>query len=319
MNIFFNAVANSKSMELLTEQELGFLCDATNIETMLKILGSHNLLQGLNIQTYNDLISVVELDEKNFLDFVKQNVVDKKITAFFCLNNDYYNIQCAFTKIRLQKMNLSYKPEGLYKIADIEKAIENKNYGIFSNEQKFCLETLDKTEKLTGFVLDTAFKKAKYLEFRRLSACNKDLSIIAQTYIDGLNLKNALRFKDKNLMEVLFLEGGKVTKKELENLMQKDYNKILNDTKFDDNALMIKFICTALIEKKPMTKFEKMQDLFAVNYFEAKKTDVNGLTPYLRYCYLKLNEISNLRVIFEGKINGLNKNQIKNDIRRVYL
>ena len=61
-----------------------------------------------------------------------------------------------------------------------------------------------------------------------------------------------------------------------------------------------------------------MADDFALKTLKKRKYDVGGIVPFMLYCYYKLAEIKNVRIIMVGLINKADKNEIKRRLRNTY-
>ena len=70
---------------------------------------------------------------------------------------------------------------------------------------------------------------------------------------------------------------------------------------------------TALI-----SEFEKAADDFPLKILLEKKYSSEGYLPFVTYCYYKLAEIKNVRIILVGLLNGESKTAIKNRLRLTY-
>lgn len=320
-DIYFNARAKAKENEILSLEQLGELINAKSLDDLTRLLNEYRLLQGISIEKYGDLKAIIKREEEELLHFLKKNSPNTDLAKFFLIKFDYLNLETAYLQINLNKQDLNYTYQGELRIDTIKYCIQNKKYESFSKYMQDCLKKLDKMleeNKLTGFWLDSIIKQALYLEQFTLSKVNKQLHEYMQIFVDLKNIYMALLLRDFKLFENLKLNGGSLTSKFLEKLCTDDYDKILKDSKISSYNIPIKMIIESKKKGELATKFEFLLDCLALTHFDEFRYSAVGNIPYIRYSFLKLNEIVNLRIIFEGLNIGRNKKKIYNEIRRVY-
>ena len=69
---------------------------------------------------------------------------------------------------------------------------------------------------------------------------------------------------------------------------------------------------------QPLKAFEKCAEDYALKLLKQEKYGVEGNLPVLLYCYSKRSEISNVRIIMVGLINGVDKNEMRTKLREDY-
>ena len=65
-------------------------------------------------------------------------------------------------------------------------------------------------------------------------------------------------------------------------------------------------------------RYKKVADGYAVSYLMRYKFQSGGMLPFIRYCFYKLADISNVRIILAGLINGEKSADIKDRLREHY-
>lgn len=319
--IFFSARCSALESNLLTFDELSKLASANSVQDCIKLLNAHKIMQGERCQSYRDFLDVVDNDEKRFLEFLKRNNPKEELAKFFLLEYDYFNLECVFLHKRMGYEIPENLHEGTMTIDAIKRAVLNQKYEILSPRMQNCLQYLDglfDRNEATGFLVDTAFKKSFYEEELVIAKASVHLQKILDFQIDSSNIELALRFRDVEVFDKIRLTGGTLEDEFLEKLCKDPFNKILVDTQFMTYSVAIKLIVQALLKNQTLYKFEYMQDCFPVTYLNKIRFQTDKDIPYIKYCFLKKCELTNLRIIFEGLIAGREAKVICDDIRRVY-
>ncbi len=207
-------------------------------------------------------------------------------------------------------------------ISTLQKAVENEQtQKMLPPEMQNALKKANNLflqQKQTGFLVDTIFKKAQYEHMMRLSRADKALHSYFLSFVDLKNIELCFRFRDKNIFESTRLLGGTLENNFFEMLCEKPLETILLKTANSPYFSAIKLLANAFENGKPFSQFEFLVDCFGVTFFDEFKFNTNKNYAYLRYCFLKQNELTNLRIIFEGLQAKRSHKKICEDLRRVY-
>ncbi len=320
-NVYFNSRSKALEIKILDYDKLVKLVKCSGLDDIIRVLNDWNFLQGQNIQNYSDLLKLIDREEQDFLEFLKRNSPNEKISTYFLLKYDYHNLEYLYLKNRLNVAEILPTYEGKMKIDTLEQCVVYKNYRDLSSTMQNCLNAVDKLiaeNKSSGFLIDTTFKKALYQEMVSYSKASKLLAQYTTFLVNLKNIELALRFRDQKLFDLIKLDGGSIEQKEYEKLCNDDFDKILRDFKHYPYFLPIQIIISSLQKNQTLTRFEFMLDCLGQTFFDELKFQINADIPYLRYCFLKINELVNLRIVFEGFISNRNKKKIINELRRTY-
>ena len=304
---YFNARSKSKEAKLLSFANLEKLAKSNSLEEVTKNLLDLKLLKGEQIEHFADLDKIAKREEKEFLEFLKHESVHKDITRFFLLKYDYYNLEVLYFYINLKLPELPMLFEGNVKISTLKKCLETQKYEGISVHMQNLLSFLDKSEDKSFFFIDNAFKKALHSESLALSKISKNLFELQNYLSDLKNIELALRLRDEKTFQIVKLEGGKLEDEFFKKLCTNDLGVILSDTRYSIYKEVIAMIIDAMRENKPFQKFDFLIDCFPITYFDEKKYSLESFSPYLRYCYLAITQIKNLKIIFDGIIINQNK------------
>lgn len=315
---YFNARSKSKEAKLLSYESLEKIAKSNSLEEVTKTLLDLKLIKGEQIESYEDLTQISKREEREFLEFLKQESIHKDVTKFFLLKYDYFNLECLYFYLILKKEENPLMPEGNIKISTMRKCLETQRYEGLSPEMQNLLTSLDNSKETSTFIVDNAFKQAMNKEKLRLSKVSKDL-FECQNYLTDLkNIELALRLRDEKMFSLVRLEGGKLDDNFFKTLCVNDLSSILESTKYSTYRNVVEIIVEAIRENKPFQKFDFLMDCFPITFFDDKKYDVGNMLPYIRYCYLEITQIKNLKIIFDGLIGNQNKKKLCSSLRRVY-
>lgn len=320
-NIYFNSRSKALEIKILDYDKLVRLIKCSGLDEIIRILDDWGFLQGQNILNYSDLLKLIDREEQEFLEFLKRSTPNEKISTYFLLKYDYHNLESLYLKNRLNVSDVLLTYEGKLKISTLEQCVVYKNYRDLSPTMQSCLNAVDKLiaeDKHSGFLIDTTFKKALYQEMVEYSKVSKLLAQYTTFFINLKNIELALRFRDEKLFNLIKLDGGSIKDEDYKKLCKNEFYKILTDFKHSPYFLPIQLIISSLQKNQTLTRFEFMLDCLGQTFFDELKFQTGGDIPYLRYCFLKINELVNLRIVFEGFISNRNKKKITNELRRTY-
>lgn len=315
---YFNAVSKAKEAKLVSLENLEKLAKSSNLEDVAKTLLDIKLLKGEQITSYADLFSITYREESDFIEFLKKESIDADITRFFLAKYDYFNLEVLYFNKRLNTREQELTFEGNVKISTIAKSIDLKKYNDLPISMQTLLTFLDKSEDKSYFFVDTAFKKAMHKEMLNASKKSSELHECFSYYTDLKNIEIALRLRDEKMFALSKLEGGTLDDEFFKKLCKDSFLEIVRDNKYGTYKIAIELIIECLKDKKPFVKFDFLIDCFAITFFESLKYKTEQCLPYIRYCYLKLAQIKNLKIIFDGLVSNQNKKALCNQIRRVY-
>ena len=315
---YFNARSKSKEAKLLSLENMERIAKSNSLEEVTKTLLDLKILNGEQIESYADLDKIAKREEKEFLEFLKHESIHEDITKFFLLKYDYFNLEILYFYINLKLPELPTLFEGNIKISTLRKCLETQKYEGISLHMQNLLSFLDKSKDKSYFFVDNAFKKSLHSEGLSLAKISKDLFELQNYLSDLKNIELALRLRNENRFKLVKLEGGKLDNEFFKKLCTDDLGVILGDTMYSNYRDVIAMIVDAIRENKPFQKFDFLMDCFPITYFDEKKYSLEKMSPYLRYCYLAITQIKNLKIIFDGIMINQNRKKLCSNLRRVY-
>ena len=315
---YFNARSKAKEAKLLSKENLEKLARSRSLEEVKKNLLDLKLLNGEQINSFSDLYAITRRREKEFLDFLMKESVNLDLTKFFLLEYDYFNLESLYFYIKLQYSGTKLMPQGYIKISTLDKDLRQNTTDGLSPYMKNLLSILDKSEDKSSFFVDNMFKKTLYKEKLELAKVSKKLFECVNYMSDIKNIELALRIRDEKMFNLVKIDGGTLKDEFLKKLCCDDYSQILSENKFSVFKNVIEIIIEAKRANKPFQKFDFLMDCFPLTFFDDTKYEVNGLLPYIRYCYLEIMQTKNLKIIFDGLSIDQNRKKLCSNLRRVY-
>ena len=312
-----------------------WLLDATDIQRMigekepkevLKVLEDTNyakefkgLISKVSPEDYQKILE----DDLSCAENLLESLVENKDLIELCLLPfDFHNLKLFF-KEKFLKVNLkkfvsftgSQNPE------ELRKAVFGKKEAKISLNFKEVIKKAQKAfqKRHDPFFIETYLDKEKYSLALFLAKKIKSKWILEylKEEIDLLNLANIVRLfnlKKKEKIKEVLIEGGKI-KWEIKSLLKfKDTQDFLLKIKNQFDLKIREFIDEYLKEKN-LWKF--MRNLKNFHREELKKSKFIIVGPEVIFAYFvaRLNANRNLRIIMEGKLNGIKKEEIQQRVR----
>ncbi len=316
-SIYFNGRSKALETKLLSNLQLNELIKCREVVEVTNLLNSYNFLKGENVASFEDLLALLDREEKEFLAFLKRNTPNENFAKFFTLKYDYFNAESIYISNKLG-IEPALRNEGLLRIETLTNIIKSGKYDALSYQMSNCMQYCNSLPEFLGFSVDTAFKKALYEEMREVAKKNKLLREYTTFLIDMQNISLAIRLRDKKMFDLVKLAGGSLDDAIYSSLCKDDADTILLRSAHTDYISAIKLLVDAIKHNETFFKFDYMFDCFPITYFHKYRYETEGDAPYLRYCFLKENELINLRIIIQGLIANRNRQKISGEIRRVY-
>ena len=315
--LYASARAVSMEKSLLGDDRLKRMVDG-GTDDALKILSEVGFGAG---DTVGEVVDAVSLDETAKLSaFIKETAPDDKIAKFFLYPYDFRNAE-ALIKAKYLKTETELSPNGLFDAKDLKERIFADDYGTLPPFMGKALFNADKEfvdGTASGVYINSLFTKALYDELFSLKIKNDFVSNILCAKADMINIGIALRTRDFELSEKQFVHTGKIGKSALKAVCEDDFDKIREKFKFDEYKDEIYAALNGLDNDAGLKEFEKMSDGYAVKLIKKHRYDSNGDFPFIRYCFYKLADIANVRIILVGLSGGLSAAEITERLREHY-
>ncbi len=319
---YANARAKSLENNLLKEERINRMIESATPDDALKILAEVNFGDGITLNSALDFENLISAEKKKLFAFIRESSPNQAFSDFLLLKSDFHNAEAL---IRAKHLKIDAEEfldvSGKYDIEKMRELILEDDYSSFPKELSDALTLADiefVEGKATGTSISSAFCKAYYSTLYKLSKKNPVLTDIYNVKADASNIGVALRLRDYSSARSYFVTNGKFSDEELKIICEEQLEGLKDRFKFCYISELIGSAIDCAVKGQPLSEFEKDAESFAVNRMLKQKYETSGAVPFMQYCYYKSADLTNIRIIMVGLINGLNKTDIKNRLRAYY-
>ena len=311
--VYTNGVIAVKERSLLGDKIIRFT--EMSAEEVLRALHESGFGSGAESPEGEALC---EAEERSLDAFIREYAPSNTELKYLLSPSDFHNAK-ALTKAAKLNTNAEklLAPVGLVAIADISAAISKKDYSNLSGELAEALKKAFEDEDLTGAEIGAIFDAAQYKHLQKLCKWRIVLKKLLAGRVDRLNILTAMRADSREFAEKLFIEGGKLGKKQWDIVFSEDKEV---RAKALDNTPYKQFYSLCLAAKEnglPFTEAERALESFESEYFAERKYELEGREPFLYYVFRRRAEIQNVRIILVCLNAGLSAQDIKRRLRAV--
>lgn len=325
--IYSNAKIKALENTILNFDKYSRLSSAKNLAEAVKVLQEVGYGQGANISDGSNYETLLFLEEKKIVDFLKEVMPKKGGLENFILEIDIQNIKYFMKSKYLKKKDkeMPKLPEGKLSLVEIKENIMLGQYKSFDDDIRKALEQIDlyfQDNKKNGQYIDVVLDKLMYKKI--IDNLTKGGDKLLKNYytdkIDFINFSTFLRSRVADLkvreFENLFISGGSielddfVSKYDLTNELLIDYFKYKKNGKVFENAII------ELSKKKKLASFEKEVDDILLGKLKENRNDIFSISPIASFYKMKMLEIRMVRLILVCIKTGLERNYIKERMRR---
>ncbi len=279
----------------------------------------------LNTTQYGRRVSVLNFDESldkeeiTILNGLKNLVKDYRFLLPFFFKRDFHNLKL-LAKSKFTKVETEWLKEGLIKEEIISKAIAENDISSFPETyQDFLGEAWEVHEKTNRWqMVDVLLDKKLYGEIFKVTEGLPFLNQFFKIEIDLLNIKSLIRCKKENadvkLFVQLFVDGGLLERNLFIGMYGETIEKLSEKLKFTPYYILSKEGIPYLKDTGRFYKIEQGCYSVLLDYLSYAKYTAFGYEPLLRYLFLKINELRNLRTVFVSKLHGVQPEETKERI-----
>ncbi len=321
------AVAKIRALEskMLDQSLITRLLKSNGTNEMFKILMDTDY--GTCLNEAGDASFETVLDNKLLRAYMLIHSIDPdpKWTDIWRLRYDAHNIKVILKSASSNKeMPNFFIPYSLVDPQIIFNAFQQGEYEFFpppiKNGVEMILHSKEEKEKVEGeidFIIDRALYH--YLSQEAKGCKNIFIMHLVDMLIDFINLSAFLRIRtvkgSKDLFHYSFLPGGKISEENFSFQEDKEAGElvrgILEKTPYKG--------LRRFVDSKNLVYLETAMENFLILYLRQTRQRVFGVEPLVGYIFAKESEIKNLRLLYIGKINGLEEVRIKERLRDTYV
>lgn len=318
---YTNGVIAAREKNLLKDK-IYRLCELTAEEAFRALLesgfggGAEN---AANVYEHENLIAA---EEANLDGFIREYAPSETEKAYLLSPRDFHNAKAL---IKAASLGVSAErllaPEGLIPLSLLSDAVENGDFQRVKELNAYLGGACEETtallqEEPSGAKVGEIFEKALYSYLWSLAKKKPALKKLLRTKTDMTNILIALRCGDKEPAREKYLPAGTLKAEKLDELFNEDAEKsqkAFAKTEYDEFVKQ----CFAAREKGlPMTEAEKTLGGADVEYFSARKYELERNEPFLYYVYRRRVENANVRIVFACLLAGQGEQEIKRRLRR---
>jgi vacuolar-type H+-ATPase subunit C/Vma6 len=224
---------------------------------------------------------------------------------------DFQNFKIITSKVLFECSTTGIAEIGNINPEIIEQSLSDKN--ILLPEPFNILSTEIFTRKPKNIEqLEIIVEKFKWDYYLTATKHDKFLNELFKTLIDLNNLLVLYQAKFFNSEKTeYFIDGGNITSETFLQLVAKSV----------ENAIeYFKLTQYSFVESITVSELEKSIDNYLIEYLsENSRYSFFSIAPIVNFLYLKEFEAQMLQSIWTGKLNQLNKNYIKANLRKMYV
>lgn len=318
-SVYSNGRASALQANLLGSDRINRMLDCTSVEDTFKVLSEVNFGDNISISSALDFEKLILNEEQKLFDFIKSTSPSEEFKKFILFKNDYHNAE-AFVKAKHLKISVEdmLVSDGLIDKDLLKDAIFTDDYkslpAIMAKTLSYC-DAEFVSGKANGAKISASFVKAIYEEMFFASKSDRFLNLVFKTKVDCVNIGVALRLRNYSQAEEFFIPNGRLTTLELKKLCEAP----IEDLKTLFKHSPVKDIVSRAFEEaengKPLSTFERLADYYPLSLINKMQYSSSGSIPFMKYVFMKLNDITNVRIILVGLINGQDKQDIKDRLR----
>ena len=325
--IYANSRASVLEVRLLNAEKYNRMIEAANAEDALKVLYESNFANGMTVEKSSEFEKLLEAELRYVCEFLKSETQGDESAECFLLPYDYRN---AKRMMKLKYLHLSDTEKeaenGWIDPEVLKTAIWNDTYDVLPKEMADACREIDESfaeGKRNPTVVDITLDKAMYQNILRVLKSAKSAAV-KRYFVSELDMKNILVFfrvkklgLEKNFFDSMFLEGGAFRREMFDAWFDCDAEEILKQTEGDPYEELIR-LCLEDQNAPSLIRAELWAEKYSNKILLAFRQKIDGVEPLLGYFLRKQNEINNLRLIFVGLRNDVNKDLIRERLRDNY-
>lgn len=319
--IYANARAKALESTLLNAERLKRILECEKVEDAIKILAEINFGEG-SVLVSDDFESLIFSEQKKLNQFILNNCASSSFKNFMLLKNDFTNAEGLIKAKHLKIDSTALIGErGIFEVDKLKDIIMTDDYRKLPKNLADALLKCDEefvSNRATGASIGAILYKALYRELYQQAKKDKNLLTIFKAQVDGINVSSALRTRSFNEAKEFFIEGGNLSLLDVKSLCEDSFDQLTAKFKFSENKDIILSAIESAEKNLPLSTCEKLMESFPVKFLSKQKYQTEGIIPFMLYCYYKVADLTNVRIILVGIKNKFPLEEIKKRLRDSY-
>lgn len=322
--IFLSTRVKAMERGLLTKERIEQMLDAHTDEDAAKVLVECGYSEMTEV-TISELNRVLSEQQKKMMADLGSSAPNKYIVDVFKLRYDYHNAKVLVKTEALENEQDQLLMDGgrydRQRLADDYRREDLLAYSdVFRRGITRAREILGSTgdPQQADFVLDRAY-------FEELSALaqaseSKFLEDYAALCIDVANLRAAVRAsrlnKGADFLNQVLVPGGTVSVRNLAGARGEELSVLFHTGRLAEAAA--EGGAKSAPGSGSLTDFERLCDDAVMEYLSDARRVPFGVEPIIGYLYARETEATIIRIIMAGRMAGLDRETIRQRLRRTY-
>lgn len=311
--------------KLPNEIDIERMIDAPTIDDCFKVFYDTDYANNLLEKKPEEFEKVISDDLLDLKKLIFQFIPDEDLKKLLLLEFDFHNIKAIIDeKLSQKKIDHLIFQSGFFNLNDIKKSlIEGQEFEDrdFQEVIKKIRRFLEKKPKI--FEIQCFLDKEYFSLFKDISKKLESsfLLRLINSRIDFLNLRIFLRFKKLNRkkeeLTKALLGDGNIKEKDFLDIYEKDEEKqMIFLSKFFSFKLKKYFL--EYVKTKNLKKIKKELEKLEIDYLKDTKFLPFGPEVVIAYFYLKLYTNRNVRLIMHSRLNEIDKEFLRKELRRIW-
>lgn len=317
-----NTVISVKEQALLTEKQWQDLLNATSFDALKLVLTGTPYEMTVSQLANPDMIEQILMQQlKETYDFLFEATPQSEIVDVFSAQYLFHNLKVLLKmKATQQSLEQLLIPIGKYSVDVLKHLVETLESTVV--DDSVVLEVRNTWNDYETYqiidAIDIGCDGGYFRYLRTLQQRIQDDSIgnLIDVMIDFYNFITVLRAKEmkksRSFMYTMMTQQGQFSKNEVIEIIET--NQLARLFEHLENPFFGRrfdhFIEKMETGSITARELEQLKDTYLSYLFDSHQLDTQGPFQVLRYLFKKEMEVSNLRLILTGFVNGLSKGQI---------
>ena len=314
--LYTNGVIAVKEKSLLGERILR-LAEMT-AEEAFRALVEAGFGNGAEAAGAQDSELLCAAEERALDDFIRTYAPSERELEYLLSPRDFHNAKAL---VKAEKLGSSAEsmlaPEGRIPLAILSKAIDERKFDSLGKTLGGATKTALEAEELTGVEIGAIFDNALFCHLSEISGKFGALKKMVCAKADMTNILTAVRAGEQEFAEKLYVEGGKLTARQLSGIFEPDREKAAHALDGTAYKEFYSLLLSAKGKGLPFTEAEKRLESSEAEHFAERKYELERKEPFLYYVFCRRAEIANVRIVLVCLNAGLKEQDIKRRLRAV--
>lgn len=321
------AVGRIRALEtkLLTRGVIERMLEAKDVDELLRILS--DTPYGSLLSETTEYQKLLRIEENKIISLFDELCLDPVLSELIHYQYDFHNVK-VLTKAYLTKSDFSHAlcEYGKLDISLLRGAFEEEKFGSLPEIlQQMITKAVEEyyskdDPRLIDLTVDQEMFRFYVSEVNKFE--NDFLSELLALIIDLTNIKTLVRVKrlneDKETLRLAIFEGGKLSAPWFIDLADEPWENLSHKFYPTPYFQFVEEGYGYLQREASFLKLEKLCDDFLINFLRISRYRAFGVEPLIAYFIAKLNELKILKLLFVGKLHGIEVSRMKERLPDVF-